>query len=183
MNTFVCKLAPILYHIILGRVKHFPIKTTHLIVTVVATCYTLFSSNTQKSLYNWHINNEQRFKMAKITKVSIYDMDGTIVFVVFWHNPLTRPNIMWYNIGAKWETKVFISHLQPCVLRIIYHKFARCFGIFHTGKHLIKPCQFFYNLCLCNFQCFAWFADNQIFASVSNAYHFKSPVVNKTNRQ
>jgi hypothetical protein len=42
MNTFVSHFAPKLYHIILGRVKGFPLKTTHLIVTVAENCYTLF---------------------------------------------------------------------------------------------------------------------------------------------
>jgi hypothetical protein len=45
MNTFVCKLAPILYYIIFGRVKGFPIKTTHLIVTVWENCYNSFCGN------------------------------------------------------------------------------------------------------------------------------------------
>jgi len=42
MNTLVCNFAPILYHIILGRVKGFPQKTTKIIVTVCQNCYNYF---------------------------------------------------------------------------------------------------------------------------------------------
>lgn len=49
MNTFVSHFAPILYYIIFGRVNPFPLKTTHLIVTMARLCYTLFCGAWRKN--------------------------------------------------------------------------------------------------------------------------------------